>query len=87
MQGQDVGGLDEYVSKLDEAEKRLQRALFGLEAAASARLADNGPVSADPTEDDLLAAQAEVGKLRAENIYIAEKLNTTITRIKGMLEN
>ena len=86
MEGKDVGGLDEYVSKLDEAEKRLQRALSALEAVVGAPL---GGVSAsqDPIEDDLQAARAEVGKLRALNKSMAEKLDDTIQRIKGILEN
>jgi len=73
------------VSKLDEAEKRLNRALSALEAAG----APPGGVSPsqNPIEDDLKAARAEVGKLRALNKSMAEKLDDTIQRIKGILEN
>ena len=74
------------MSKLDEAEKRLQRSLSALEAAVGAPL---GGVSAsqNPIENDLQAARAEVGKLRAQNKSMAEKLDDTIQRIKGILEN
>ncbi len=74
------------MSKLDEAEKRLQRALLALEATVAAPL---GGVSAsqNPLEDDLQAALAEVGKLRAQNKSMVEKLDDTIQRIKGILEN
>ena len=74
------------MSKLDEAEKRLKRALSALEAAASAPLRGVSP-SQNPIEDDLKAARAEVGKLRALNKSMAEKLDDTIQRIKGILEN
>lgn len=74
------------MSKLDEAEKRLKRALSALEAAASAPLGGVS-TSQNPIEDDLKAARAEVGKLRALNKSMAEKLDDTIQRIKGILEN
>ena len=74
------------MSKLDEAEKRLNRALSALEAAAGASPGGVSP-SQNPIEDDLKAARAEVGKLRALNKSMAEKLDDTIQRIKGILEN
>ena len=74
------------MSKIDEAEKRLKRARSALEAAASAPLGGISP-SQNPIEDDLKAARAEVGKLRALNKSMAEKLDDTIQRIKGILEN
>ena len=73
------------MSKLDEAEKRLNRALSVLEAVG----APPGSVSPsqNPIEDDLRAAQAEVGKLRALNKSMAEKLDDIIQRIKSIMEN
>ena len=85
-EGQNLGGLDNFVSKLDEAEKRLQRALSGLEEAAGT-LVRGGSESLNSIEDDLQAARIEVRKLRAQNIFMAEKLDDTIQRIKGILEN
>ena len=74
------------MSKLDEAEKRLNRALSALEAAAGASPGGVSPLH-NPIEDDLKAARAEVGKLRALNKSMAEKLDDIIQRIKNILEN
>lgn len=74
------------MSKLDEAEKRLQRALSALEAAAGPHTG-GGSSSPNAMEEDLQAAQSEVIKLRAQNISMAEKLDDAILRIKGILKH
>jgi hypothetical protein len=74
------------VSKLDEAQKRLQRAVSGLEEAAQARssvpVADNGTAAAD-----LEAAVARATELEAVNATVAEKLDGAILRVRKILED
>lgn len=84
------------MSKLDEAEQRLQRAVAGLEEAAkvvasSAEASVNSsdaPAAPDPQiTADLASAQARNAKLEDVNANVAQRLDGTIARLKTILED
>lgn len=84
------------MSKLDEAEQRLQRAVAGLEEAARvvASSADSSaesrgaPAAPDPELAAALAsAQARNTALEGANAEIAQRLDGAIARIKTILED
>lgn len=85
--GQKNGGLRSFVSKLDEAEKRLQRAVTALEDAARARSSGNGAASSETLSDDNAASDARLEQLQAVNASVAEKLDGAILRVKKILED
>ena len=85
--GQKNGGLRSFVSKLVEAEKRLQRAVTALEDAARARSGGGEAASSDSTNADIAAAEARMDELRAVNASVAEKLDGVILRVKKILED
>ena len=77
------------MSKLDEAEKRLQRAVAALEQAARAR-SGNAAAAAAPSEAaqaELAAARSKAEELQALNASVAEQLDGAILRVKNILEN
>ena len=80
-----IGGLDSFVSKLGEAEKRLQRAVTALEKAVVARYGDGSAESQDAANGEIEAAQARMSALEAVNLSVAEKLDGTILRVKKIL--
>ena len=75
------------MSKLDEAEKRLQRAVTDLEQAVRARNGNGSAPSPDTTEVDLVAARAKADELQILSASVAERLNIAILRVKSILEN
>lgn len=75
------------MSKLDEAEKRLQRAVTALEQAARVRSGNGAAASTDAAQADLSAAQAKAAELEALNETVAEKLDGAILRVKNILES
>jgi hypothetical protein len=85
--GQKIGGLGSFVSKLDEAEKRLQRAVTALEQAARVRSGNGAAASTDPAQAELSAAQAKAAELEALNETVAEKIDGAILRVKNILES
>ena len=78
------------MSKLDEAEQRLQRAVAGLENAASAAVASAASIGATPAPDPeaaLETAQARTAELEDANAAIARRLDGAIARIKTILDH
>ncbi len=79
------------MSKLDEAEQRLQRAVVGLEEAARAVASSAASTAAsapDPGVSEALAsAQARNTELENVNAALAERLDGAIARIKTILED
>ena len=85
------------MSKLDEAEQRLQRAVAGLEEEARAvassaqsavSKAENAAAAPDPAVAAALeTAQARNAELEDVNTVIAKRLDGAITRIKTILED
>ncbi len=80
------------MSKLDEAEQRLQRAVAGLENAASAAVASAASIGATPAPDPEMAAaletaQARTAELEDANAAIARRLDGAIARIKTILDH
>ena len=82
------------MSKLDEAEQRLQRAVAGLEEAARA-VASSSTATANASAPDpdpavaaeLAAAQARTTELEQANKAVAQRLDGAIARIKTILED
>jgi len=80
------------MSKLDEAEQRLQRAVAGLEEAARA-VASSAEATASASAPDpavaaeLAAAQARTTELEQANKAVAQRLDGAIARIKTILED
>ncbi|MFT5485989.1 MAG: hypothetical protein ACI9JL_001633 [Paracoccaceae bacterium] len=80
------------MSKLDEAEQRLQRAVAGLEEAARvvASSAEASAVTAVPDPQvaaALASAQARNAELEDVNTNVAQRLDGTIARLKTILED
>jgi hypothetical protein len=92
-----IGGLRDFMSKLDEAEQRLQRAVAGLEEAARAvtpleqSAVSEAAISAaapDPSVATAMeTAQARNAELEDVNTVVAQRLDGAITRIKTILED
>ena len=76
---QEYRGLVTFVSKLVEAEKRLQRAILQLEQAAERY--DKGPI-----DKDLDTASDGTEELKAVHRSVAERLDETILRLRQVLE-
>jgi hypothetical protein len=87
-----IDGLRAFMSKLDEAEQRLQRAVAGLEEAARA-VASSSTATATASAPDpavaaeLAAAQARTTELEQANKAVAQRLDGAIARIKTILED
>lgn len=81
------------MSKLDEAEQRLQRAVAGLEEAARGAVASSSTATATASAPDpavaaeLAAAQARTTELEQANKAVAQRLDGAIARIKTILED
>ncbi|RZO37081.1 MAG: hypothetical protein EVA87_07605 [Rhodospirillaceae bacterium] len=73
------------MSKLGEAEKRLQRAVTALEQAAVARSGGGTAESEEAADVEIEAAQARIAELQAVNASVAEKLDGAILRVKKIL--
>ena len=74
------------MSKLGEAEKRLQRAVTALEQAAVARSGEGIAASEKAGNVEIEAAQAKIAELQAVNASVAEKLDGAILRVKKILD-
>jgi len=87
-----IGGLRAFMSKLDEAEQRLQRAVAGLEEAARA-VASSAEATASASAPDpavaaeLASAQARNAELEQAKKAVAQRLDGAIARIKTILED
>ena len=80
------------MSKLDEAEQRLQRAVAGLEEAARAAASSSTATATASAPDpavaaELAAAQARTTELEQANKAVAQRLDGAIARIKTILED
>ena len=77
------------MSKLDEAQRRLQQAVSGLEEAARAASASlNAPdPDAAKSSAELEAARARNVELESVNATVARRLDGAITQIKEMLDD
>ncbi|MAI49397.1 MAG: hypothetical protein CMM16_02380 [Rhodospirillaceae bacterium] len=79
------------MSKLDEAQQRLQRAVFELEEAARKTEASNRSSTGGVRPDsqiavDLESARTRIAELENANFAIAQRLDGAIDRIKTILE-
>lgn len=74
------------MSKLDEAERRLQRAVSGLEDAARAAAAPAASGEA-ASFAELDAARARAAELENVNAAIARRLDGAIAQIKEILDD
>ena len=83
--GHKIGGLGSLVSKLGEAEKRLQRAVTALEQAAVVRSGGGITASQEAANVEIEAAQERMAELQAVNASVAEKLDGAILRVKKIL--
>ena len=87
-----IGGLRGFMSKLDEAEQRLQRAVSGLEEVTR-KVAPQAELSVATAQTDsqiaaeLHSARARNAELEDTNAAIAQRLDGVIDRIKTILEN
>ena len=77
------------MSKLDEAEQRLQAAVSGLETAVRAvsSRADSSAAGASSSSVDLEAARARNAELEGMHATLAERLDGAIARLKKILED
>ncbi len=73
------------MSKLGEAEKRLQRAVTALEQAAVVRSGGGIAASQEAANVEIEAAQERMAELQAVNASVAEKLDGAILRVKKIL--
>ena len=82
--GQKIGGLDSFVSKLDEAQRRLERAISELERAANNRKPSEGPAAGAGTVS-AAAAEARISELESLNADVSQRLNGAIERVRKVL--
>ena len=75
------------MSKLDEAERRLQRAVTALEQAACAKSDNGGDASSAAVKEELANARSRAAELEALNATVANRLDGAILRVKTILEN
>ena len=75
------------MSKLDEAEMRLRRAVTELEHVVRTRSGNAGASSSDTAEAAITAAGAKAGELQALNASVVERLDIAIQRVKNILGN
>lgn len=74
------------MSKLDEAEQRLQQAISGLEEAARAVSVSAGSAAAD-SDAALDSARTRAAELENVNAEIAQRLDGAIAQIKEILSD
>jgi len=85
---QENGGLGEFMSKLDEAQQRLQQAVTGLEEAA--RAASTSLIAQDSeaaSSAELEAIKSRNAALESANMAVAERLDGAIAQIKEILDD
>ena len=80
--GQKIGGLDRFVSKLDQAQQRLERAILELERAESARKPSAGSID---KANSAAAAEARISELESLNTDVTQRLNVAIDRVRKVL--
>jgi len=80
--GQKIGGLNRFVSKIDEAQQRLERAISELERAASARKPSERPMDGANSAG---AAEARISELKSLNADVTQRLNGAIDRVRKVL--
>ena len=85
---QENGGLGEFMSKLDEAQQRLQRAVSGLEEAARAASTSLNAQDSDAASSaELEAMKSRNAALESANMAVAERLDGAIAQIKEILDD
>jgi hypothetical protein len=85
---QENGGLGEFMSKLDEAQQRLQQAVSGLEEAArTASTSLNAQDSGAATSAELEAMKTRNAALENANTAVAQRLDGAIAQIKEILDD
>ncbi|MEX2454063.1 MAG: hypothetical protein WD470_05135 [Rhodospirillaceae bacterium] len=75
------------MSKMDEAQQRLQRALSGLEAAVGMRVSTAESVAETATTDGVApaAAEAELERLRKLNADLGKRTEEASARLDGAI--
>ena len=82
QKGQQIGGVDRFVSKLDQAQQRLERAISELERAESARKPSEGSID---KANSAAAAEARISELESLNADVNHRLNGAIDRLRKVL--
>ena len=76
------------MSKLDEAQQRLQRAVSGLEEAARAASTSLNAQDSDAASSaELEAMKSRNAALESANMAVAERLDGAIAQIKEILDD
>lgn len=83
---QENGGLGHFMSKLDEAQQRLQRAVSGLEEAARTAAMSLNARNSGPPIAEFEAAKARNAELEGVNATVAQRLDGAIAQIKSILD-
>ena len=82
------GGLGEFMSKLDEAQQRLQRAVSGLEEAARAASTSLNAQDTDAASSaELEAMKSRNAALESASMAVTERLDGAIAQIKEILDD
>lgn len=74
------------MSKLDEAQQRLQRAVSGLEEAARTAAMSLNARNSGPPIAEFEAAKARNAELEGVNATVAQRLDGAIAQIKSILD-
>ena len=75
------------MSKLDEAQQRLQQAVSGLEEAARAASTSlNAQESGTASSEELNALKSRNAALESANLAVAQRLDGAISQIKEILD-
>ena len=84
QKGQQIGGLDRFVSKLDQAQQHLERAILELERAESTRKPSAGSID---KANSAAAAEARISELESLNADVTQRLNVAIDRVRKVLSS
>ena len=82
QKGQQIGGLDRFVSKLDQAQQHLERAILELERAENARKPSAGSID---KANSAAAVEARISELESLNADINHRLNVAIDHLSKVL--
>ena len=80
-----IGGLEYFVSKLDEAEERLQSAVTALENAVRDKNRKQSSAFSNTGDMDLAAARAKARELEALQRAAVERIEAAILRVKAII--
>ena len=73
------------MTRLDEAQERLARAIIKLEKASRTRPSSAGAAHAQADAGELAEAKARYDRLRGQARAVSERLDQTIARVRGLL--